>query len=119
VELALKTREIIEGKIEQQMHSYSEIRWNPQEVSKCHHDFLEWLMEYVYALCLQLKSYELGFDREAIYSIMSYLANKYWDVLLGDVVEFNLQGIYNLNLDLMYIYKMCSTRLQFYESTNF
>lgn len=63
VELALKTREIIEGKIEQQMNSYSEIRWNPPEVGKCHHDFLEWLMEYIYALCLQLRSYELGFDR--------------------------------------------------------
>lgn len=46
---------------------------------------------------------------------MSYLASKYWDVLL-DASEFNLQGIYNLNLDLMYIYKVCSTRLLFYDS---
>lgn len=72
-------------------------------------------MEYVYALCLQLRSYELNFDREIIYAIMGFLASKFWDVLL-EVNEFNLQGIYNLNLDLMYIYRVCGTRLQFYES---
>lgn len=48
---------------------------------------------------------------------MGFFARKYWDILLNDVVEFNLQGIYDLNLDLMYIYKVCSSRLHFYEST--
>jgi hypothetical protein len=67
------------------MHSYTEINWAPNEPMKTHHDFLEWLMEYIHALVIQMKEYGLGFDKVIIYTIMSFINHKYWDILTSEI----------------------------------
>lgn len=69
----------------------------------------------MYALVHQLREYELGYDKEIIYSMMTFMAQKYWEVLL-ELKEFNLQAIYNLNLDLVYLYKVLASKMSAYPS---
>lgn len=47
--------------------------------------------------------------------MMTFMAQKYWEVLL-ELKEFNLQAIYNLNLDLAYLYKVLGSRMSMYLS---
>lgn len=110
---------MIEEKLEELMISYIDINWTPTEPNKSHNEFLDWLMGYINANLSQISLFKLGLEEELIYTIIGYINKKYWDILQVEINSFNLLSIYNLNIDLVYLFSQIKANFYQYKSTSY
>ena len=76
------------------------------------------MIGYLKANITQISLFKLGLEEELIYTIVGYINKKYWDILQIEVSAFNLLSIYNLNIDLMFLFSQINSSFFQFKSNN-
>lgn len=76
-------------------------------INNNNNDFVEWSLEFIYHIIVFMKEINCPNYESIIIETMREMCDLYWDYL-KDLKEINLVIIYNLDLDLSFIYRYCS-----------
>ena len=78
-----------------------------QTANNSHNQFVEWTLEFVYHIIQFMKDIECPNYQQVSIESMRQMCQLYWEYLRG-LKQINLVIVYNLDLDLSFIYKYCN-----------
>ena len=86
----------------------------PNHPNDAHHDFIEWLLEFIRETVECIREKNNSLHEELIYASVSHISKMYWEYL-SECSEFNLLTLYNLERDLLFIYRFCGKHFSRYK----
>lgn len=114
VEMRRRMRETLEEKITFIMANYEQqFTWLPDNACEQPSQIIEWTLEYIKSAIYELRRTNNPASEEMAYSWIGYIAQLYWEYF-EQCKEFNLLTIYNLEKDLIFVYKYLMKYFPFY-----
>jgi hypothetical protein len=105
VKLTRNILEVIQRKLAKLMEDYNSTSTNT--INDAYHDFVEWTLEFVNHIIIFMRQVDCPNYEAIIIETMREMCELYWGYLKG-LKEINLVVIYNLDLDLSFIYRFCA-----------
>ena len=106
VKLTGNILEVIRQKLEVLMQGYDNFQ-QMNQLNSQNNDFMEWALEFINQILTFMKDIDCPNYDSIILETMREMCELYWQYL-KKLKEINLIIIYNLDLDLSFIYKFCS-----------
>jgi hypothetical protein len=105
VKVARNLLEVIRTKLATLMGDYASM--DGQHINGRYNEFVEWSLEFVSNIHVFMREVSCPMHEEIPIEVMREMCDLYWDYLKG-LKELNLVIIYNLDLDLSFIYRYCA-----------
>eukprot|EP01016_Furgasonia_blochmanni_P017142 TRINITY_DN2002_c0_g1_i6.p1 TRINITY_DN2002_c0_g1~~TRINITY_DN2002_c0_g1_i6.p1 ORF type:complete len:325 (-),score=68.23 TRINITY_DN2002_c0_g1_i6:139-1113(-) len=108
--------ESLNEKIELFVQMLGDVKWMPSAPNSQHHDCMEDLVNYMQSTLYAMKIILPDYTRTLAYLTFKHINNLIFDVLLQKVKNFNIAALYNLELDLIYMFNCAGNFFKEYEN---
>ena len=105
----------LKNKVGEFLKNYLQIKWDGNDIHKKCVDFVEDMAQYLEGTFVSMTIIWEEITPQCIYVTFKNINETMMDILL-EIKKYNIVGLYNLDLDWVYLFSVCRTKFSQYQS---